>query len=132
MDLFPGDGIFGNHGDVLGGRIFTDLGHFALDQDDILIFFDLVVELFIPVAGRADVDVEDIDLGIRILLANIGGLLQGGHAADVGAVGQVVFITGAGALDKGDAFGRLVVGRAQDFALGRADWEQPVAPSSCW
>ncbi|VTR68840.1 hypothetical protein DESC_720218 [Desulfosarcina cetonica] len=120
MDLLPGDRIFGNHGDVLGIWIFADFGDLALDQNDVFVFLDLIVEFLVPVAGRTDIDVKNVYLGIRILLTDVGGVFERSHTADVRTVGQVILVTGAGALDEGHAGRCLVVGWALDLSLGGA------------
>jgi hypothetical protein len=45
-------------------------------------------------------------------------MFKSGHAANVGAVLQMVLIAGSGTLDKGNGFRLLVVAGTENFALG--------------
>ena len=58
---------------------------------------------------RAHVLVDDEDLGVGVLLVDVVGMLQRRHAAHRGAVGQVVLVARARALDEQHALDRLAV-----------------------
>ncbi len=80
------------------------------------------VELVEVFARGADVDVEYVHLGVRVLLPAEHGVLGGVHAADFGAVGLApgVVAPGAHALDKDDGVGMFPVGGPQQGAAGGA------------
>ena len=78
----------------------------------------LAVILLVSSRGN-HVAVDDIDLGLGILLADIFGLLQAGHAADRRAVGQVFLLARAGALHKQHAFRRLAIRWSRDLPARR-------------
>ena len=86
-------------------------------EEEVLVLLDLGVEI-LHTAGRTYVDVEEMYLCLRVSLADIGGLLHRGQAADRGAIGEVVLIPGAGALHEADLRNLAAVGRAHDLALG--------------
>ena len=75
------------------------------------------VELFQP-SGRADVDIEDGDRGLRVERPDVAGVLDGCRAADRRTVRQMVLVARAGALHEGHRVRLLAVGRAQDAAGG--------------
>ena len=81
-----------------GGR--HDLGSLAADHVDAL-GQDPLEELLVALAERPEVDVELVDLGARLLLHQVGEL-QGVHAADAAAVGVVVLVAAADAVEDRD------------------------------
>ncbi|MGP8050648.1 MAG: FGGY family carbohydrate kinase [Desulfobaccales bacterium] len=111
-------GVFRHHHHVAPGGL-GDLGHLAPDEMDPIVVPHLPKKLLIT-ARRANIDVKDMDFGLRVFLPEISGLLQGGHAADIGTIGQMVLIPGTGALDKGHLFGGLLVRRPEDQPAGGA------------
>ena len=119
MQLFAADGVFNGHGDVVVSGL-GHVGHLALDEAHIGGGLHLVQNLHVA-ARSAQVDVEHRDLGLGVLLADVLALLESGHTADVGAVVQVVLVTGTGALHESDAFGTTAVGRTDDLAAGGAE-----------
>ena len=64
-------------------------GHFALGEKDPLVLLHLLVIVLVLARG-ADVLVDDVDLGFRIRLPDVLGLFERGHAANRGAVRQMV------------------------------------------
>ena len=115
----PGGGVFHLEDEVLRCRVFFDLGHLALEENDVLVVLDGSIEIFEPV-DRPDVDIEDVDLRIGVLFPDVGGLLHGSQAADGGAKREMVFVAGTGALDESDGLGCRAVGGTDDLPLGRA------------
>ena len=83
--------------DVLGldrqvrPRGFFYLRDFALDEMEFLVVLRCNEEVLQP-SGCANVDVEDVDVSFRILLANVAGLLERTHATDTGTVLEVVVV----------------------------------------
>jgi hypothetical protein len=66
-----------------------DTLHVTFGHEDARLFLNSLVEVLV-LAGCAHIPVEYIGLSVSILLRYIEGLLQGCHAADRGAVGQVL------------------------------------------
>ena len=71
--------------------------------------------------------VEYICLSLRILLCYIQCLLQRGHTANGGAIGQMVLIPLSGTLDKGYALDLFAIGRTNNSSLSL-----PSPPSEGW
>ena len=93
----------------------THFGDLRLGEHDAgITLYLLIEELRLP--RGADVLVEDHGRGVGVAVPHIQGLLQGGRAAEVGAVGQMVRVPGTGALDEGDRFGGFAVGGPDDLA----------------
>lgn len=80
------------------------------------------IELVEALARGTDVDIENVNVGIRIFFPGQHGVLGGIHAADLGAV----FLAAAGgipaphALDEHDGVGVLAVRGTQQRAAGGA------------
>ncbi len=94
---------------IIGGLDGMDPG---ADQPGPLIF-NLGGVFFEVLAGGAHVQVKQGHIQFRAeVLPGHDGLFQGGHAAEVGAIGLGPFadIPGADAMDPGDFFGLTVVG----------------------
>ena len=98
---------------VAGQGDALDLG---LGQHDAGIGLRFFIEEF-RLARGADVFIEDHGRGVGVRMAHVQGLFQGGQAAEVGAVGQMLRVPGAGALDEGDVLDRFAVGRPDNLAL---------------
>ncbi len=108
---FAKQGVFGNGHQPAGFRLgFSLIGNFgdlAADEHRTL-FLAAAVELLIAFAETALVDVEIIDLGVvaHFFLDQVA-VFEGVHAADPGAVGVVIDVTAAHAVDQGHALGRV-------------------------
>lgn len=74
----------------------------GLDEMDLRVGADAVVEGF-HFAVSADVDVIDVHLRVRVLLAQVGRVLERAQAADPRAIGQMVGVARAGALNEREA-----------------------------
>ena len=123
VQLFIGQQVGGlDH--QLAVRPGGDLADHALDVMHAVLLHRAAVELVEVLAGGADVDVEDIHIGVRIFLADQHGVLGGVHAADLRAVGLAAAggVAGADALHKDDGVRVLAVGGAQQRA---ARWGRP-------
>ncbi|OPZ06787.1 MAG: hypothetical protein BWZ10_02938 [candidate division BRC1 bacterium ADurb.BinA364] len=96
-------------------RLF-DGAHVALGHEDSFVALDRAIEI-LALARSAHVAIDNVDHRVAIQLANVLRLLERGHAAGGRAIGQMLRIARAGALDKGNSLGRPAVGGAGDFAL---------------
>ena len=98
------------------------LAHLALDVVDSVLLDRSAVELVEVLSRGSHVDVEHVDLHIRVLVPDQHGVLCRVHTADFGTVGLALAgqIAGAHALDEGHGLGGLVVGEALQMALGGA------------
>ena len=117
-----------HHQSALGGRALAghrrDVGHLAADELHPFVLH-AVVELLESLARRADVDVAVVDLGLGLLADQVGEL-QGVHAADARAVGVVVGVAAADAMDDAHALGRRAVAQ-HELSGGRpAGVQQPL------
>src|SRR5208337_409463 len=83
-----------------------------------LIFPNLVEEGLVPAEG-SDVYIKNGNARLLILFEQVGRLLEGGEAADTGAVGQVVFVSRSGALNECNLLNRSCVGWSRYDAPGR-------------
>ena len=120
--------VFDLHRHQAGLRIFADFAGLAFDEGHPLVRLHPGEEVLVSAEGP-DIDVKDRGLRFRVLFQKIGGLLEGSQAADSRAIGEVVFITGPGALDKGDPLDLAAVGGARDFAGGWDRWLRQTVPS---
>ncbi len=102
--------------DAQAVALLLHVDHFALGEEKALIILGGLVEELV-LARAADILVEHVDFGVRVHLAQLHGVLQAGAAADSAAVGQVVLVPAAGALDEGDGFRGLAVAGPHHFAL---------------
>ena len=93
----------------------THFGDLRLGEHHAGITLHLLVEQLRLPRG-ADILVEDIGDGVGVALPDIQGLLQGGRAAEVGAVREMFRVPGTGALNEGHRFGGFAVGGPHDLA----------------
>ena len=97
-----------------------DLADLAPHKEHPVFFHGPLDELFVALACRADVDIEDVGLPVVDLVLVEHGLLGAVHAADLGAVGHGQFrIAGAGTLDPDDFLRFFAIGRTPHDAGGR-------------
>ena len=86
-------------------------------------FHRSAVELVEVLPGSTHINVEDINLGVRIFVPNQHGVLGGVHTADLGAVLLALFLAGgapgADALHKNNGVRVGAVGGAQKGTAGR-------------
>src|SRR5271165_6107087 len=99
--------------------VFCYLRNFAFDEMKFVVLLRFGKKQLV-FAGRAEVDVVNINMRVRILRAHISGLFERCHAADAGAVLEVIVVARSGALDKSNAFYLFAIRRADDAALGGA------------
>ena len=118
MHLAAGNRILGGQGHP-AVPLGDNVRHLAFNEDGVGVGHVFLAEMLV-FAGGTQIDVKDVNLGIRILRTDVGDMLEGRHAADVRAVLEVVLVTGTGTLDKGKRGGLLVVPGPEDLALGRA------------
>ena len=96
--------------------VLGDPRDLALRDRDVIVSQDLLLEELVG-AGRAQIDVEDVHPRVRILLPEVGRLLERGQAADPRAVAEMILIARSCALDEDRALDRSPVGWPEDLAL---------------
>ena len=99
-----------------------DLADHALDVVYAVFLDGAAVELVKALAGRTNVDVEHVHVGVGILVPDEHRVLGGVHAADLGAVflaSAVVFASGADALHEHDGVRVLLIGRTEQCTACR-------------
>ena len=94
----------------------VDRLHLAFHEDD-AVALGFAIEL-LGRARRAQFFIDDIGGSVLVALDDLQRLLDRGRAADRRAIGQMIWIAAAGALNECDVLRRRAVGRTLDGALG--------------
>ena len=116
LDVSAQEGVLGLH--LEGPAAIPDAGDFGFGEEYPRVLLGFLVEGFV-LTGASDVLVKDVSLGVGAHLTDHEGLFDGDPAAHAGAVGQVVLVSGSGALDKGDPPRSLPVAGTDDLPLGQ-------------
>ena len=114
LNIISDKGVLHIHQKVIAVR-FSNRGHVTLCEHYPYIFLRPAIEVLV-LPRRTDILIEYVDFHLAVEFSCQQRLLQRHPAADHRTVGQVLLIPGAGALNKSDTLGRLVVGRAVDLA----------------
>jgi hypothetical protein len=102
LSYLPGRRVLVTHDGVAGLRVLADDTRPAPDVGHLVLLPGPGDVLLEPLSAGPQVGVEDIGSQLRVVLVGQDGLLGGEHAAHAGAVGVVVHVPRADALDEGD------------------------------
>ena len=98
-----------------------DLGWYAHDHLDVFFSHGGVI-FFVKLTGGPEIDIADIDIGIRYLCPQYLRILCSIHTADIGTVFIVSLVPGTCTLNEGYRLRDPTIGGTDYLTFGRAGW----------